>query len=337
MFGSAARKLAADDPARRLFDAIGHFLDEHQLGPDPANYAFAYRVISAPDAPLARTVAALTDGRVRLTSADVAALGGSAGAPGGSAADRAQLDRAEALAALTRAQVQDFTGLVDAMRAETSGFGRDLAASVDALDPAAAPEIVTLSAAMLRRVETSEARLAAVTDEAEVLRGQLEEARGDARTDELTGLANRRALTEAYEARIAAGERFCIAICDVDRFKHINDRFGHQVGDRVLGAIAAALAEACDGAFVARYGGEEFALLFAHADLTTAFETLDAARACIAGKRYRSRDDDTPLGAITFSAGLVTAEAGEGFTDAFARADRLLYTAKQAGRNLVQA
>lgn len=331
MFGSTARKVVDIDPARALFDAIGRFLAEHRLGYEPAHYGFAYRVLSEPGSSLAKAVQALTEGGVRLTERDIATLGGSAPAPRTSAA----LDRAAALIAQTRSQMEDFTGLVDRMRAETNEFGRDLAASVDALDPQVAPGIVDLTAAMLARVEDAETSLQSATSEAAGLRAELAEARIDAREDPLTGLANRRALTEAYEERLAAARPLCLAVCDVDHFKQVNDRFGHTVGDRVLTAIATTLAEACQGALVARYGGEEFAVLFDHGDLSAAEAALERARATVATKRYRLRDAETVLGTITFSGGVVLGAQGEAFDTVFARADTLLYAAKDAGRNRI--
>ena len=165
------------------------------------------------------------------------------------------------------------------------------------------------------------------------LRAKLEEARDNARRDPLTALPNRRAFEEAYAAQAATGARLCVAVCDVDHFKLVNDRFGHAVGDRVLKAIGAALVKACEGHMVARYGGEEFAVLFSDASIDVARATLEEARCSVAAKRYRLRESDEPLGAVTFSAGLTEASKGEALGTAFGRADRLLYTAKHAGRN----
>lgn len=330
MVGSAARKAVEHDAARALYDAIGRFLSDHRLGFTPAHYRFAYHVLGTPEAPLARTVARLTDGGVRLTEQDVATLG--ADSPVVTPAGTADLARAGELVAQTCSQMEDFAGLVDRMRVETSNFGRDLTTNVDALDPALAPDLVRMAAAMLTRVRQAEAELESATSEAAGLRAQLEEARIDAREDPLTGLANRRALTEAYAAQ--TGE-CCLAICDIDHFKQVNDRFGHAIGDRVLTALAATLTRACAGTLVARYGGEEFAVLFRHGDLAAASASLDRARAEVAGKRYRVRDGDTLLGTITFSGGVVATAVGEAFDEAMVRADALLYRAKTEGRNRI--
>ena len=165
--------------------------------------------------------------------------------------------------------------------------------------------------------------------------------RSFAMSDPLTGLLNRRAFADfaARTNRRRAGIRSTMAllVLDLDHFKSVNDRFGHIVGDRVLKAIAEALAETCHGHLVARYGGEEFAVLFSGVELAEARRTLDAARVKVAGKHYRLRETDEPLGEVTFSAGVTQAETAEHRGTVFHRADRLLYAAKAAGRNCIIA
>ncbi len=338
----AVRASSAGDASRRLYDRIGAFLFDQRLEPDPTNFAFAYHLLENPEGPLARAVAALTDGGVRLTQRDIESLGCEA-TPGQSEA--ADGKKAEGLVAQTQMQVEGFEDIMHAMRAETEGFGRDLAASAAAINQSRAEvgndgvmldEVARITAAMLTRVRTAESRLESATREASDLRKKLEEARDNARRDPLTELPNRRALEEAFTAQSAAGERLCLAVCDVDHFKSVNDRFGHAVGDRVLKAIAEALSQACSGHLVARYGGEEFAVLFAGIALEPARVTLDTARATVAAKRYRLRESDAPLGEITFSAGLAAGARDDSFQSLFQRADRLLYTAKNNGRNCVR-
>lgn len=340
MAGARAVRVAdGGESARDLYDRIGRFLRDQRLDADPGNYAFAYHLLADPHGPLARAVAALTDGGVRLTQRDIENLGCDVQPAAGSAV----AERAQGLVAQTQMQVEGFADMMTAMRAETEGFGRDLAASAAAISRSASSgeatmiqEVARITATMLDRVRTAEERLESATREASELRAKLEEARDNARRDPLTDLPNRRAFEEAYAAQAASGARLCIALCDVDHFKSVNDRFGHAVGDRVLKAIAAALGQACAGHLVARYGGEEFAVLFSGVEAQDARATLDSARATVATKRYRVRESDTPLGEITFSAGLTCALPDESYHAAYQRADRLLYAAKGAGRNRVQ-
>lgn len=343
MAGARAVQIGGTDAnaARRLYDRIGNFLIEQRLEPDPANYAFAFHLLGDPDGPLARAVRALTDGGVRLTQRDIESLGCDV-KPVHNV--QGKVEQAQGLVAQTQMQVEGFEDMVHAIRAETAVFGRDLAASAEAITKNAAAssdgmmidEVARLTAAMLDRVRTAESRLESATREASDLRKKLEEARDNARRDPLTDLPNRRAFEEAYAAQIASGESVCIAVCDVDHFKSVNDRFGHAVGDRVLKAIADALTHACTGQLVARYGGEEFAVLFAGVELDAARVTLDTARASVAAKRYRLRESDAPLGEVTFSAGLTRVVADDNYQGAFQRADQLLYAAKEGGRNCVR-
>ncbi len=336
MFGLKARGEAAagDDLYRR----IGAFLARHALSPDPAHYAFAWKVVCDEEAPLARAVAALTEDGVRLSRADIERLGGKVSEGGAPLriADDAPDPGAE-LVERTQAQVERFAETMRLVHDETRGFGRDLAASAETMRSGGAlgpGEVARMASAMLERVRATEQRLEEATRETDELRAKLAEAQGSARRDPLTELPNRRALEEAFAA-VPAGKPVCLAVCDVDRFKGVNDRFGHAVGDRVLKAIGQALATACAGHLVARYGGEEFAILFSGLDLAEACELLDDARAAVGARRFRLRETDASVGAITFSAGVGAVGPGERFDAAFARADRALYRAKADGRDRV--
>ncbi|MDJ0275242.1 GGDEF domain-containing protein [Sphingomonas sp. 2R-10] len=352
-----------------LIHAILAFLEDQRLEPTPLNYSFAYAVMHDPAGPLAQEVARRTDGGIRLTSGEVEALGilieGAAHAPV-TVASTIQPDPfppvvamlvdparpaepvdpaveaaavAAALVVETRRQVAGFETMVSAMRSETRDFGRDLAASEDALRrsaPAAGTdipgsELARIAAAMRARVEIAEARLEQATREASDLRRQLAEAHDDARRDPLTALPNRRAFEEALDNR--EDGPFHVAMCDVDHFKTVNDQHGHPVGDRVLKAIAGTLARECAGHLVARYGGEEFALLLGGIDAADAQALLEQARRAVGERRYRLRESDTLIQGITLSAGLVTILPGEALRDAIARADALLYAAKRQGRD----
>ena len=332
-----ARLVAVEGRAEHVFDRIRAFLALHRLSPDPVHYAFAHRVVCDPNGALARSVATLTDGGIRLSAQDIEALGGKVGALGVPDLDAPPPPSpVDGLVAQTQMQVEGFSDMVRSIRAETEDFGRNLAASADAIRRGdGAEDVVRLTNVMLGRVQAAEARLEAANTEAEELRAKLEEARDNARRDPLTDLPNRRAFEEAFAEHIASDTPLCLAVCDVDRFKRVNDKFGHSVGDRVLKAIAEALSSACEGHLVARYGGEEFVVLFTGLDLAQARATLEQAREAVAAKRYRLRESDEPLGAVTFSGGITQAERDEFLGAVFGRADKLLYAAKDGGRNQV--
>lgn len=322
-----------DTGASGLFERIGQFLADQRLSADPEHYRFAHAVLSDPTGPIAQAVARLVDGGVRLKRTDIERLGGRV-----MPSDDASAQVAEAQAE-AREQVDGLADIVRTMRAEARDFGRDLQHSaaqiqrlprIEGLD-----EIARIAGTMITRVHDAEARLEQATQEADALREKLAEAQEDARSDLLTGLPNRRALMEAFVARDPVDAPWCLCLCDIDRFKRINDDFGHPVGDRVLSAVARTLAVACEGHLVARHGGEEFAVLLRSATLGGAAKVMERARAAIAAKRFRDRETEATLGQITVSFGLTAIQAADTAETAFERADRLLYSAKSDGRNRV--
>lgn len=155
-------------------------------------------------------------------------------------------------------------------------------------------------------------------------------------TDHLTGVLNRRGLMEAYsEIRKAPEHRssqLLLALFDIDHFKKINDRHGHQCGDEVL-------VQFCDlvnrivgskGIFV-RMGGEEFAYLLPHDDLNAALRIVDGVRVYFARLSTEGREESFTS---TVSIGIYSAPIAEAELDLMLKmADRALYAAKSAGRN----
>lgn len=333
--GAVAQTGAHGGAAPSLYDQIGRFLLDQRLSADPVNYIFAHNVLSQPGSPLAKAVAALTDGGIRLTLKDIETLGVTvSGAPEAVSEAKAEAER---VVARTQMQLDGFVDVVQDLHADTAGFGRDLAASAAAMRQTPdVEEVVRIAAAMVERMQAAETRLEAATREAAELRAELEEARDNARRDPLTELPNRRAFEETFADIMATGQTVWLAVCDIDHFKSVNDRFGHAVGDRVLKAIGKALADECEGHFVARYGGEEFIILFRNLDIGQVRSSMDHVRAHIADKRYKLRETDATLGAVTLSAGITQAIRGDTARAVFQRADALLYAAKSEGRNCIR-
>ena len=160
-------------------------------------------------------------------------------------------------------------------------------------------------------------------------------------TDEMTGVANRRAFDQALEDGLARLDRdgglLLLAMIDVDWFKRYNDRYGHPAGDACLRRVAEILTRNVrrEHDFVARYGGEEFAVL---AHVAERDDALAIGRALCAAVRESSIDHETsPFGYVTISVGMAVA-AAEDFMAPEAlllRADRALYSAKDEGRHRV--
>ncbi|MBJ7450851.1 MAG: diguanylate cyclase [Blastococcus sp.] len=179
-------------------------------------------------------------------------------------------------------------------------------------------------------------QLAEQVREIERLRAELAE---EAVRDPLTGLYNRRQLDRALAAdrrgRVSDLES-AVVVVDIDRFKDVNDRFGHAAGDEVLKAVADVLRRSIrDGDTVARMGGEEFVLVLPGAGAAQAVERAEEIRRDCAGLDHVLGGETVT---VTISAGVASGPLGGAASDALLdAADRALYAAKAAGRNRVVA
>lgn len=151
-------------------------------------------------------------------------------------------------------------------------------------------------------------------------------------TDELTGLPNRRAFLRQVEQSLATGSGGTLLIADVDHFKQINDRHGHQCGDAVLKNFAAMLEQlAGERLFAARIGGEEFGIFLP--GLTGPHLDLLAAQLCRAAAVLQMEHAGKVI-PVTISTGVAdTSGSNASYEQLFAEADRALYLAKRSGRN----
>jgi diguanylate cyclase len=164
------------------------------------------------------------------------------------------------------------------------------------------------------------------------------QAEARASTDGLTGLPNRRYFDEfcaLLSRRRRAEDSVGVLMVDIDKFKAINDAHGHQVGDEVLRAVAAAIVGAVrEDDVPARYGGEEFAVLLRNPTLGVAVEVGERVREAVAALDL-SRSG---VGSVRVSVGAAVAEdAEEPITTTIEQADRALYDAKRRGRDRVVA
>ena len=167
----------------------------------------------------------------------------------------------------------------------------------------------------------------------------VQEATERARTDQLTGMPNRRAFDDTYVRLMGETDRYggsmALVLVDIDHFKKVNDTYGHEAGDLVLVAVGQALmSERRTTDFVARLGGEELALLLPQTEVAGAAELADRLRVRIESLRVK-----TPAGEVrvTASFGIAMYHARAGLNArVFERADKALYAAKHAGRNRVE-
>ena len=162
------------------------------------------------------------------------------------------------------------------------------------------------------------------------LKRRFGQVQSQAETDALTGLINRRKMQFLLEQAVQNEEGFSILLLDIDYFKHINDRYGHNTGDEVLREVSARMGECLrQHDSLSRWGGEEFLLLLPTADIGGA---LGVAERILATTRASLFSQGISL---TVSLGAALYQPGERPEDIVHRADIALYKAKQSGRNRV--
>lgn len=201
-------------------------------------------------------------------------------------------------------------------------------------------EILNETRMAINNGELLNERLNTAMVEVNKLKRELEQTQREAKTDTLTGLANRKAfddlVNKVTDDADSSGLDVCLLFCDLDNFKDINDTHGHLVGDQVLKVIANALRDSVKGRdLVARYGGEEFSIILLNTSLQNAKTVADNIRQEVASKRIQRKDTQQSLGQITVSFGVARYVPTEGVESFMQRADRALYMSKRKGRNCV--
>ncbi len=157
-----------------------------------------------------------------------------------------------------------------------------------------------------------------------------------AMTDRLTGLNNRQLLDREIDAMMELADRYqetiSMILFDLDRFKTVNDKWGHPVGDEVLKRMARLASEQVRKSdLLIRLGGEEFLIVLPRTDITGAAITAEKIRDVLANTSH------TPAGVVTASFGVAERNRAESFKNWYKRCDEALYKAKQTGRNRVAA
>jgi diguanylate cyclase (GGDEF)-like protein len=188
-----------------------------------------------------------------------------------------------------------------------------------------------------RELSQLQLQLERATLETGAARREAERLRDQADRDWLTGLHNRRYLARELERLTSAGAPgpFSVAVLDLDHFKSINDRFGHEAGDRVLVRVAALLlGELRQPDVVVRTGGEEFVVLMPRTAANAATACCERLRAAIGEEPW---DDLEPGLTVTASVGLASSRDGGPLDTLASLADDRLYAAKRAGRDRVVA
>lgn len=203
----------------------------------------------------------------------------------------------------------------------------------------AATRSVALNSRLTRaELQDLRERAEATHQEMDQLRQELDRASIQARHDPLTGSLNRKGFDEAIGREIARARRqgkpLCLALLDLDNFKALNDRLGHEAGDDALKHLVQVTREVMRPQDqLARYGGEEFVLILPDTELADGVKAMERLQRELT-TRYFLKQKEHVL--ITFSAGVSQLE-GEDYADAIRRADEGMYLAKRSGKNRVLA
>ena len=227
---------------------------------------------------------------------------------------------------------------------ESVGRYADVIEKADSLESLAGAvrEMVEESRTVQALVQQTQARLQAEHSRAQGLTERVTELETEMRrlsdevsTDQLTQIANRRGLLQAFEAERArldrSGTTLSVGLLDIDNFKRLNDQLGHGAGDEALKALAAVVSKTLRPTdLVARYGGEEFVVLLPDTPVDDGVQILTRLQRSLTGGLFMHENKQV---FVTFSAGVTPYRAGERIEDALERADQALYEAKRTGKN----
>lgn len=340
--GTSPEAEAQEDPRerhrRQVLTDVGSFLVTHRLEINPYTLSIAHDVVTGCDPRLAALIEQRVITRQPISLDWLEEAGRSAGRNDGVA----QLN---ALMAKLESSIEEFGHTTVAARDAAGEYNSALEQHVNELEQVSKAgvvitELAAIARIMLDRTREIEQEMSRSEVETRALQVSLNDARRKAEMDHLTGLPNRRAfetvLEKEHKAAILTQDALCVAFCDIDHFKRVNDTHGHEAGDRVIRAVAQTLQKISnDQCHVARHGGEEFVILFRGKTLDEARQVLDDARETMADRRLVNRATDLPFGRITFSGGIADVFAHSSPREALRAADEALYAAKNLGRNCI--
>lgn len=328
--------------ARNWSQRALHLIEEQGLAPHPDNYSVWYTYATGQKPELNKEV------DLRLASGAVISAH--------TASDLQKRYIAEsdlsalALDSSTRlsSEVDKILKLVEATADDHTDFGTSVREASRGLSSQSTPNevrsaveaIVLATREMESRSQLLEKRLQQTKAEINELKGNLDQARNEARTDGLTGVANRKAFDEVISREIKRAHdengSLCLLIGDIDFFKKFNDTYGHRTGDQVLRLVASCLKNGVrPNDTVARYGGEEFAVIMPDVTPEAAEAIANVIRETVQGRELVKRSTGETLGRVTMSIGIGVCQPGDEPSALIERADACLYEAKHNGRNQV--
>ncbi len=195
--------------------------------------------------------------------------------------------------------------------------------------------VQTLVAQTQERLQEEHGKATNLSERIVQLEDEMKRLSDEVSTDQLTQVANRRGLMQAFEVERARLEReggdLSIGLLDIDNFKRLNDELGHSAGDEALKSLAAIVSKTLrPGDRVARYGGEEFVVLLPATHAAEGEQVLTRLQRSLTGGLFMHKDKQV---FVTFSAGVTRYRLAERIEDSLERADQALYEAKRTGKN----
>ena len=195
--------------------------------------------------------------------------------------------------------------------------------------------VQTLVQQTQERLQQEHSKATDLTQRVVELEDEMKRLSDEVSTDQLTQIANRRGLMQAFEVERARLERsggeLSIGLLDIDNFKRLNDELGHSAGDEALKSLAAVVSKTLRPTDrVARYGGEEFVVLLPQTPAAEGEQVLTRLQRSLTGGLFMHKDKQI---FVTFSAGVTDYRLAERIEDSLERADQALYEAKRTGKN----
>lgn len=316
-------------------------LAKAQLPINPVNYALMYEYCLGRNKALNQLLDEVLSGTRTLTPSDsnnlfrIHILGATA-------------DRLEVVGNKVRSILDTTSEMLHGTGDDIDQYSRELERTKSVLDhPHDPADVRPLVSGLMAATQTMVASNTALNHELDLRTGEIERLKSDIETirteaslDPLTGAANRKTfddnLAKALREQRNGNTKTCLLIIDLDKFKQINDTYGHLVGDRVLCFVADTLNESVRGSdTVARYGGEEFAVILLKSTPDGAMKVAENIRKNISEARIRRGQGGETLGQITVSIGVSYARPGTTSESLIELADQAMYKSKREGRNRV--
>lgn len=257
-------------------------------------------------------------------------------------------DRSERVSRAIETSLHDVNELIahtssenDLVRARLNVVGSNIPKRPKRRDVVAIFEqLMTTNTQMSTMTETLAMQLEHSREQVRQLNEEFQEIKKQSRTDTLTDVANRRAFNERlsyiHQKAMQSGDTFALALIDLDKFKSINDTFGHPIGDDVLAHFAKLIIETIEkDDFAARLGGDEFAVIFPGQTAQAAYNSIVSLKLKLERADIHadlSRDSEHQ---VTFSCGISQCGRGQPIEDLIATADEELLRAKRKSRNFI--